>query len=71
MTTQEAVFLPRFQTVKAFLKDRSWPTESSIRWYIYFNKYNFEDRCVKRVGKKILIDRIAFDRWISECNLLG
>ncbi len=57
----------RFQTINDFLKGRSWPTASSIRWYIHFNKHGFADRCVKRVGKKVLIDTAAVDAWILEC----
>lgn len=66
MTMIQATPTPRYQTIKDFLKDRSWPTKSSIRWYIFYNKYKFEDRCVKRVGKKILIDCNAFDQWIDD-----
>jgi hypothetical protein len=53
-------------TCRAFLKGRDWPTASSLRYYIYFNKYGFADRCVKRIGRKVLIDLSAFDRWLQE-----
>jgi hypothetical protein len=53
-------------TCRAFLKGRDWPTSSSLRYYIYFNKYGFADRCVKRIGRKVLIDLSAFDRWLLE-----
>ena len=57
---------PRFQVIKDFLKNRSWPTKSSIRWYIHFNKYGFADRCVKRVGRRVLIDSLEFELWVSD-----
>lgn len=73
MTTQqlELQTVPRFQVIKDFLKHRSWPTKSSIRWYIHFNKYGFADRCVRRVGRRVLIDRIAFEAWVTEHAEMG
>jgi hypothetical protein len=56
----------RFLTVREFLKGRSWPTASSIRYYIFFNKYGFADKCVRRIGRKVFIDPSAFDRWMKE-----
>ena len=56
----------RLVTCKAFLQDRDWPTPSSLRYYIFFNKYNFADRCVKRIGRKVLIDVEAFENWLQE-----
>ncbi len=53
-------------TCRAFLQGRDWPTASSLRYYIFFNKYGFADTCVKRVGRKVLIDLPAFDRWLQE-----
>lgn len=55
-----------FVTCKTFLQDRDWPTQSSLRYYIFFNKYNFADMCVKRLGRKVLIDLVGFDNWIKE-----
>ncbi|SCA63581.1 hypothetical protein SCG7086_AW_00190 [Chlamydiales bacterium SCGC AG-110-P3] len=73
MATQsiEAHSAPRFQVIKDFLKDRSWPTKSSIRWYIHFNKYGFADRCVKRVGRRVLIDAIEFELWVCDFESAG
>lgn len=56
----------QFVTCKAFLQDRDWPTESSLRYYIFFNKYGFADTCVRRLGRKVLIDTNAFDTWVKE-----
>ena len=53
-------------TCKAFLKDRDWPTQSSLRYYIFFNKYGFAEKCVRRIGRKVLIDVAAFDSWLKE-----
>jgi hypothetical protein len=56
----------RFQTIKDFLITRSWPTQSSIRYYIFYNVCNFETKCVKRIGRKVLIDTNAFENWLLE-----
>jgi len=53
-------------TCKAFLQGRDWPTPSSLRYYIFFNKYGFAEKCVKRVGRKVLIDLTGFDHWLKE-----
>ncbi len=38
---------------------------SSIRQLIFYSKTNGFDDCVKRVGKKILIDLDKFEDWID------
>ena len=56
----------QFVTCNAFLQNRDWPTKSSLRYYIFFNKYGFADRCVRRLGRKVLINIQAFDIWVKE-----
>jgi len=41
-------------------------TESSIRWLIFNEKTNGFSRCIKRIGRKILIDLNEFELWIRE-----
>lgn len=53
-------------TCRSFLRKRDWPTASSLRYYIFFNKYGFAEKCVKRIGRKVLIDLSAFDVWLHE-----
>ena len=40
-------------------------TESSIRWLIFQNKNGFS-RCVRRLGKKVLLDLDLFEKWIDD-----
>ncbi|HHF7367438.1 TPA: hypothetical protein ACPSKY_002571 [Legionella bozemanae] len=40
-------------------------TQSSIRWLIFNENTNGFKRCVKRIGKKILIDLEQFESWID------
>ena len=53
-------------TCKVFLQNRDWPTESSLRYYIFNNKYGFDAKCVRRIGRKVLIDLSAFEQWLQE-----
>jgi hypothetical protein len=41
-------------------------TESSIRWLIFNEKQNGFARCVRRLGKKVLLDLDQFELWIDE-----
>jgi hypothetical protein len=40
-------------------------TQSSIRWLIFNENHNGFKRCVKRIGKKILIDLEQFELWVD------
>ncbi len=40
-------------------------TESSIRWLIFNEKQNGFSCCIRRIGKKILIDLDLFERYID------
>ncbi|MBN2478636.1 MAG: hypothetical protein JXA94_00245 [Parachlamydiales bacterium] len=63
---QAQLIQEKFQTVHDFLATRSWPTKSSIRYYIFYNICNFETKCVRRVGRKVLINIEAFQLWLEE-----
>lgn len=41
-------------------------TESAIRWLIFNENKNGFKRCVRRIGKKVLIDLEQFELWIDE-----
>ncbi len=56
----------RFNTVKQIPTLYPAFTESSIRWLIFNEKTNGFNCCVKRIGRKILIDLDEFESWISK-----
>lgn len=61
---EENVFL----TVKQVKQIYPAFTDSSIRWII-FNESRYDRyKWLKRIGKKILIDKKEFDSWIREQN---
>jgi len=43
-------------------------TASGIRAAIFYNQNGFEDHCVLRFGRKVMIDADAFDSWLREVN---
>ena len=42
-----------------------WPPIRGLRHLIFHSKTNGFDRCVFRVGRKLLIDESAFFAWID------
>ncbi len=53
-------------TVKDFARRHSWPI-GGLRHLLFYRPDNFE-RCVLRVGRKVLIDEAEFFRWIRDVN---
>ena len=41
-------------------------TVGGLRDCIFYNKNGFEDRCVIRIGRKVMIDADALDEWLNE-----
>lgn len=41
-------------------------TESAIRWLIFNEQQNGFSRCIRRIGKKVLLDLEQFELWIDE-----
>jgi len=46
-------------------------TESSIRWLLFNSEENGFGSCVRRVGRKILIDLDAFENWMEHEAMQG
>lgn len=41
-------------------------TVAGLRWLIFNSSRTGFDQCLKRVGRKILIDLDAFEKWIDQ-----
>jgi len=48
-----------------------WPPIGGLRHLIFFEHQNGFSRCVKRIGKRVLIDEQEFFNWIEETNKKG
>jgi hypothetical protein len=46
-------------------------TQSSIRWLIFNSKENGFGHCIRRMGRKVLIDLDAFEEWLDNQTLNG
>lgn len=57
----------RFSSVKETAKSYSDAfSESSIRWLIFNEKINGFSQCIRRIGRKVLIDLDEFEAWIAK-----
>ena len=45
-----------------------WPPYGGIRHYIFNAEDNGFTKCVRRVGRRVLIDERAFFEWVDEQN---
>lgn len=55
----------QLRTVRQLATENPIFSEASLRWHIFNAKANGLDRAIVRVGRKILIDRVEFDRWLE------
>ena len=44
--------------------------ESSLRWLIFNEHRNGFDQCVRRIGRKVLIDLDDFEAWIDQQKIV-
>lgn len=40
-------------------------SEASLRWLIFNASQNGFDACIRRIGRKVLIDWDAFESWVD------
>ena len=43
-----------------------WPSVSALRWIIFHGAKNGFESCVRRIGRRVLIDEEAFFAWVEE-----
>jgi len=44
----------------------AWPSVAGLRYLIFNCKHNGFEPCVKRVGRRVLIDEQAFEQWVEQ-----
>jgi hypothetical protein len=42
------------------------PSEKGLRWLVFINKNNFNEKCVLRRGRRILIHVDSYFEWLLE-----
>jgi hypothetical protein len=68
MMTDAAPPLPqgkRYLTIRQTAQAYPAMTESALRWLRFNGDANGFNRCVLAVGRKLLIDAEAFERWLE------
>lgn len=55
----------RYLTVAQFCEAHPWPTKGAIKHFIFENRDGFDAKCVKRVGRRVLLDETAVFEWIA------
>ena len=58
-------------TVKQFSQKYPAFPEGGMRFRIFNADQNGFDQCLVRVGSKVLIDEVAFFKWVDEQNIKG
>ncbi|MFT7660031.1 MAG: hypothetical protein ACI89S_001143 [Gammaproteobacteria bacterium] len=44
-------------------------TVASLRWLVFNEKTNGFSSCIRRIGRKVLIDFDSFEQWIDDQQL--
>jgi len=57
-----------FVTIRQLTTSNPAFTEGGIRALIFRSEQNGFNRCIRRIGRKILISKSAFSRWIEDQN---
>jgi hypothetical protein len=62
-----AVPVRRLATVAETVAEyrRVFPSQASLRWQIFANEA-FNKACVRRLGRRVLLDLDAFERWLDQ-----
>jgi hypothetical protein len=72
LTQQELSPTPPTPNISRVFTIQQWPhqypTEAGFRWLIFHAATNGFDSCIRRVGRRILIDEAAFYRWLEAQN---
>lgn len=54
----------RYITVTDWNKHHDWPPIGGLRNLIFFKETNGFAKCVKKIGRRVLIDESAFFEWV-------
>lgn len=56
----------RYFTVRQWTEQFSWPPLGGLKHLIFHAKSNGFDAVIRRVGRRILIDEVAFQAWMEK-----
>lgn len=64
-TTQALETTPRLFTVAQFCERHAWATPGGIRHLVFNKATNGFAPCVKRLGRRVLLDEAAVFSWLE------
>lgn len=64
----EPTKLPRLIPLTDWPKHHAWPPLGGLRHLAFFRETNGFKRCVRQVGRRLLIDEAEFFAWVAEQN---
>lgn len=67
-STKPSINVDDFVTIRQLTTCNPAFTEGGIRALIFRSESNGFNRCIRRIGRKILISKSAFSRWIEDQN---
>ena len=65
---QPSISMDDYVTIRQLTTNNPAFTEGGIRALIFRAESNGFNRCIRRIGRKILISKSAFSRWIEAQN---
>lgn len=67
-STQPSLSVDDYVTIRQLTTSNPAFTEGGIRALIFRAEQNGFNRCIRRIGRKILISKSAFSHWIEAQN---
>ncbi len=55
----------RVLTVSEWVESHPWPPIGGLRHLIFHAKSNGFERVIRRIGRRVLIDEMAFFEWVD------
>lgn len=68
LPTQPSMSVDDYITIRQLTMSNPAFTEGGIRALIFRSENNGFNRCIRRIGRKILISKSAFSHWIEAQN---
>ena len=59
---------PTLLTIRQFVQRHQAFTQGGLRYLIFNADTNGMNRCLRRIGRRVLIDEVAFFEWVSACQ---
>jgi len=62
---------PRLFTVADWCKTHPWPPVGGLRHLVFHADKNGFASCIRRCGRRVLIDEAAFFQWVDSQNAVA